>query len=128
MRAFRARPPVGVARRRALDRFWHSLQITTMPPSSIRVRDVVRDGVYDFGPDEPVLRVPYDLFQPVSSIRTRGTLIDWIEGDVIRSGRVARSVLGDTRPGERVLLRLPPPSDEQWWLCEVEAVDGVAMG
>jgi hypothetical protein len=93
----------------------------------IRVRDVARDGVYDLGPDEPVLRGPYDLFNPVGPVRRRGALIDWLEAGVIRSARAASAMLGDTQPGERVLLRLPPrPNEDDWWLCEVEAVDGVA--
>ncbi len=75
-----------------------------------------------------MLRGPYDLFQPVGAVRRRGALIDWLEGGVIRSARVAPGVLGDAHPGERVLLRLPPRSqdDDDWWLCDVEAVDGIA--
>jgi hypothetical protein len=96
-------------------------------PRVIRVRDVARDGVYEFGPEEPMLRGPYELFNPVGSVRQRGGLVDWVQGGVIRSARVVLSALGDAHPGERVLLRLPPRvSDEAWWLCEVEAVDGIA--
>jgi hypothetical protein len=93
----------------------------------IRVRDVARHGVYDLGPDEPILRVPYELLHPVGPVRRRGVLIDWLEGGVIRSGRAVAATLGESQAGERVLVRLPPLTDEeQWWLCEVEAVDGVA--
>lgn len=92
----------------------------------IRVRDVCREGVYEFGPDQRVLRVPYDMFDPVGAVRQRGTLVDWLEGDVIRSARYVEVELGDCHPGERVLVRLPPEVDDEWWLCEVEAVDGVA--
>jgi hypothetical protein len=36
-------------------------------------------------------------------------------------------ILKDRHPGERVLLRLDASSpDEEWWLCEVVSVDGVA--
>jgi hypothetical protein len=94
-------------------------------PHVIRVRDVVRQGVYDFGPEERVLRVPYEMFDPVGAVRLRGTLVDWLEGDVIRSARFAETELGDCHPGERVLVRLPPDAENEWWLCEVEAVDGV---
>jgi hypothetical protein len=93
----------------------------------VRVRDVVRQGVYELGPDEPILRGPYDLFSPVGPVRRRGVLIDWLEAGVIRSSRAASAALGDTHPGERVLLRLlPRENEDDWWLCEVEAVDGVA--
>jgi|SRR5579884_537065 len=96
-------------------------------PHVIRVRDVARGGVYDFGPDEPMLRVPYDLFLPDGAVRRRGDVVDWAHADVPRSGRVVPGVLGEAHPGERVLLRPPPSgSDDEWWLCEVEAVDGVA--
>jgi hypothetical protein len=94
-------------------------------PHVIRVRDVVRQGVYDFGPEERVLRVPYEMFDPVGAVRMRGNLVDWLEGNVIRSARFAEAELGDCHPGERVLVRLPPDAENEWWLCEVEAVDGV---
>jgi hypothetical protein len=93
----------------------------------IRVRDIARHGVYELGPDQPILRGPYDLFDPVGAVRRRGTLVDWLEAGVIRSARVVAATLGETHAGERVLVRLPPLTDEEeWWLCEVEAVDGVA--
>jgi hypothetical protein len=97
-----------------------------MMPHVIRIRDVARGGVYELAPEEPILRVPYDLFHLIGAVRRRGALVDWLEAGVIRSARVSPSTLGDGHPGERVLLRLPPliPADE-WWLCEVEAVDGV---
>jgi hypothetical protein len=96
-------------------------------PRVISVRDVVRRGVYELGPDEPMLRGPYELFNPVGSVVRRGTLIDWLQDGVIRSARVAPAMLGDAHPGERVLLHLPPHSSEnEWWLCEIDAVDGVA--
>jgi hypothetical protein len=96
-------------------------------PHVIRVRDVVRDGVYDFGPDEPVLRGPYELFNPVGPVRQRGALVDFLQGNVIQSARVAPTTLGECHPGERVLMRLVPlTAEDEWWLCEIESVDGVA--
>ncbi len=96
-------------------------------PQVIRVRDVVRGALYDFGADRPMMRVPYDVFLPVGPVHRREALVDWVEANVIRSARVAEGLLGDAHPGERVLLRLPPgASDDEWWLCDVEAVDGVA--
>jgi hypothetical protein len=96
-------------------------------PHVIRVRDVARHGLYDLGPDVPILRGPYELFDPIGPVRRRGTLVDYLQGDVIRSARVAPAPLGDTHPGERVLVQLPAttPSADDWWLCEVVAVDGV---
>jgi hypothetical protein len=94
-------------------------------PHVIRLRDVARNAKYERGPDEPVLLVPYELFQPVGAVRRRGVLVDWLEGSVIRSGRAVPSLLRDTSPGERVLLRLDAQLDE-WWLCEIEAVIGAA--
>jgi hypothetical protein len=96
-------------------------------PHVIRVHDVVRDGVYELGQAERVLRVPYEMFDPVGAVRRRGVLVDWLEGDVIRSARYAEADLGDCHPGERVLVRLPPQAEDEWWLCEVETVDGVAV-
>ncbi len=95
-------------------------------PSVIRVRDVARRGIYDLGPDEPMLRGPYELFDPVGPVRRRGVLVDWLQAGVIRSARVVASTLGTANPGERVLVHLPPhASEDEWWLCEVEAVDGL---
>jgi hypothetical protein len=94
-------------------------------PQVIRVRDIARHGVYELGPDEPILRGPYELFNPVGPVRQRGALVDWAQAGVIRSARVVPALLGESHPGERVLLRLPPRrAPEDWWLCEVEAVDG----
>lgn len=96
-------------------------------PHVIRVRDVVREGVYDFGPDEHVLRGPYELFNPIGPVRQRGALVDYLQGNVIRSARVVSTTLGECHPGERVLMRLAPHTvEDEWWLCEVEAVDGIA--
>jgi len=97
-------------------------------PNVIRVRDVSRAGKYELGPDEPVLLVPYQLFQPVGAVRRRGALVDWLQGDVIQTGRAVEGVLGKTHPGERVLVRIDAgkSADDEWWLCEIEAVNGVA--
>jgi hypothetical protein len=95
-------------------------------PRVIRVRDVVRGGVYERGPEEPALRGPYELFNPEAGVRRRGSLVDYLQGNVIRSGRYAPTTLADCHPGERVLLRLPPLEvQDEWWLCDVEAVDGI---
>jgi hypothetical protein len=95
-------------------------------PEVIRLRDVVRGEVHELGPETPILRGPYELFQPVGSVRRRDGLVEWTEAGATRSARVAPAELGDAHPGERVLLRLPPgqPQGDEWWLCEVEAVDG----
>ncbi|HXN33581.1 MAG TPA: hypothetical protein VN894_17045 [Polyangiaceae bacterium] len=95
-------------------------------PQVIRVRDVAREGVYELGPEKPILRGPYELFHPIGPARLRGALVDWVQARVIRSARVAPAALGDAHPGERVLLQLPSPgpTDDEWWLCEVEALDG----
>ena len=89
-------------------------------PHVISLRDVARDATYERGPDEPILLVPYELFQPVGAVRRRGSLVDWLEGAVIRSGRAVPGLLRDTSPGQRVLLRLDADADE-WWLCEIQA-------
>lgn len=100
---------------------------------TIRIRDIARGQVYEKGPGEPALRVPYELFRPIGSVRRRGDLVDYLQGNVIRSGRVVATVLGETQPGERVLVKLPSvrsdedsaESEDQWWLCDVEALDGI---
>jgi hypothetical protein len=102
-------------------------------PNMIRLRNVVREEVFERRSDEPILRVPYDLFQPDGAARMNGELAQWLEGGVVRTGRVAPGKLGDTAPGERVLLRVDPGAlldsptgvpEDDWWLCEVEAVNG----
>lgn len=99
--------------------------------TTIRVRDVVCAQVFEAGPDERVLRVPYDLFRPDGPVRVRRELAEWLEGGVIKTGRVAATRLAETTPGERVLFRrtsnVPQDdsSDGAWWLCEIEdVVDG----
>jgi hypothetical protein len=99
----------------------------------IRVRDIARAGQYEFGPEEQVLRGPYDLFQfqSAGALRRRGEMVDWLvpgpDGEV-RSGRVSPASMGEVHPGERVLVKLPPSvADDEWWLCEIESVDGISV-
>jgi hypothetical protein len=100
---------------------------------AIHVRDISRGGRYDLAPDEPMMRVPYDLagggaaaFQAVGPVFQHGAMVDWVEGGIVRSARVAAGLLRDAHPGERLLVLLPPGgSSDEWWLCDVEAVDGV---
>lgn len=90
--------------------------------NSIRIRDVVRQTSFNLAAEVPALRVPYDLFKPVGAVHVRGTLAEWREGGVAKTGRTAAAVLGEAHAGERVLLRLSDEPIEQWWLCEVEIV------
>lgn len=93
----------------------------------ICVRDVVRAELHELGPDERVLRVPYDLFKPDGAVLRRGDRITWDQGEQNHSTRFAEAALGDCIPGERVLLHLSAGDPaELWWLCEVESVDDVA--
>jgi hypothetical protein len=93
----------------------------------IHVLDIARSASHDLGPEEPILRGPYELFRPLGAIRRQGDLIAWREGDLERTARVVQAKLGDAHPGERVLLRLPPrTAEDEWWLCEVQMVDGIA--
>jgi hypothetical protein len=102
-------------------------------PHAIRLRDVTRAHVFELGPEERVLRVPYDLFRPDGPARLSGTIAEWLEGGLVKTGRVVSTRLGETHPGERVLLRdsarpsaaaKAEAADNEWWLCEVEAVGG----
>jgi hypothetical protein len=95
-------------------------------PNRIQIRDVVHNSTFERGPDEAVLRVPYDLFQPIGAVHRHGDLVDWKEGGKSHTGRTAPAALKDTHPGERVLLHLEGGEPEEWWLCEVMEVDGVA--
>ncbi len=95
-------------------------------PNLIRVRDVARKIRHEVTPDEPILRVPYDLFQPTGAVHRRGELVEWLQGDVVHSGRGVPGLLATVETGERVLLRIDPADSDEWWLCEVESVDGVA--
>jgi hypothetical protein len=82
------------------------------------------------------LRVPYDLFKPDGPARLNGTVAEWLEGGLLRTGRVVSARLGETHPGERVLLQgsaeasggaRVEAADAEWWLCEVETVGGSAQ-
>jgi hypothetical protein len=92
----------------------------------ICVRDVLRVHVHQLGPSERALRVPYDLFKPSGPVVRCGDRIAWEQGEQQHLTRYAEAVLGDCNPGERVLVHLSAPDSEDWWLCEVESVDGVA--
>jgi len=92
-------------------------------PRLVRVHDVARKKIHDLRPDEPVLRGPYELFHPEGPVRRRDSLIEWVQGKESRSARIVPATLGETHPGERVLVRLDPRDPEDhWWLCEVQAV------
>lgn len=93
----------------------------------IRIRDVVRGDVYELGPEEPAMRGSYDLFRPVGPVRVRDDgLAEWHEGATIRTSRISPTTLGDLHAGERVLVRLGSETDEPWWVCDVEAIDGIS--
>ena len=64
------------------------------------------------------------MFWPVGPVQMLGDVAAWTEGGVEKTGRVVSARLGETHPGERVLLHLDSERDDEWWLCEVEAVDG----
>jgi hypothetical protein len=96
----------------------------------ILVRDIARGRTHEFGPDVPVLRGPYELFKPDGPVRRNGATVEWSVGGTAKIGRVVEASMGVVQPGERVLVCLPPdegdgPEGDDWWLCEVEAVDGV---
>lgn len=95
-----------------------------METDPILVRDVVRGDLYELDPAEVVLRVAYDLFHPAGAVLVEGERAEWIEGDEVRLSRVVPAAVGEVAPGERVLVRVG--SDREWWLCDVETVDGVA--
>ncbi len=90
------------------------------------LRDIVRGGVYQVFGREPMLRVPYDLYSPEGAVEFRGGIIHYREHGKALQGAVALSSLAEAKPGERVLVRVPPrSSDTEWWLCEVEARNGI---
>ena len=95
----------------------------------VTVRDVVRHRRYDLPTNERMLRVPYDLLSPIGPVRYEGDLITYLQDGELRNGAVAEGTLVDAQPGEFVLLRLPedtrPAPAHEWWLCEVEANDGL---
>ena len=87
------------------------------------VRDVVRKSRHVVPGTRAMLRVPYDLLRPQGPVLYRDEMITYSKGGETCLGRTAPAPLADARPGERVLLRLPPAQDErEWWLCEVEEV------
>jgi hypothetical protein len=95
-------------------------------PRTIRIRDLLHDQTHELGPDEPALRVPYDFFHPEGPAVRRDDVIEYGQKGSVQTGRVAETILGETKPGERVLVRVDPAAAEgEWWLCEIEALDGV---
>jgi hypothetical protein len=95
-----------------------------MEHPTVVVRDVVRGGLYELDPAEVALRVAYDLFHPAGAVLVEGDHAEWIEGEAVHVSRVAEAALGEVTPGERVLVRVG--LGDEWWLCDVEAVEGVA--
>jgi len=95
---------------------------TNVQPSMIHVRDVARHIHHELPPDARMLRVPYDLFNPVGPVKLRDGLITYVEGGQSKTGRTAESTLADAHPGERVLLRFQDGATEsdEWWLCQIE--------
>jgi hypothetical protein len=92
----------------------------------LTVRDIVRGGVHRLDGREPMLRVPFDLYSPDGAVELVDGFAHYTEKSEPRIGSVAGESLADAKPGERVLLRIPPcSSDREWWLCEVEAVNGI---
>jgi hypothetical protein len=88
----------------------------------ISVRDVVRDNHHELPSGVRMLRVPYDLFNPVGPVKLQDGLITYLEGGVSKTGRTAESTLADAHPGERVLLHFQDAASQSddWWLCQVE--------
>jgi hypothetical protein len=92
----------------------------------VRVRDIARGGVHDLNGAVEMLRVPYDLFNPAGPALYRDGLVHYLQSGELHTGRTSRAPLGDAHPGERVLVRVEPvSSDDEWWLCDVIAVDGL---
>lgn len=95
-------------------------------PRTIRIRDLLHDQTHELGPDEPALRVPYDFFTPEGPAVRREDVIEYGQKGSVQTGRVAETTLGETKPGERVLVRVDAGASKgEWWLCEIEALDGV---
>ena len=92
----------------------------------VEVRDVVHDAKHLLSPKSAVLRVPYELFNPVGAVRVENGLATYEQGDKVANGRVVSALLADANPGERVLLQLPSAPDGEWWLCEVVKANGGA--
>ena len=92
----------------------------------LTVRDVIRGGVHRLKGGETMFRVPYDLYSPDGAVELVDGFAHYTEKSEPRVGSVARERLAAAKPGERVLLRIEPcSSDREWWLCEVQAVNGV---
>jgi hypothetical protein len=123
----RGGPPVSSAwrsRQVALERF--SLRMMLMH-QVVQLRDVVRGSSYELGGRQRALRVSYDMFHPKGAVHIHEGHVEWAEGADARRARFTEVPLGACQPGERVLLRLAPSTREnEWWLCDVLAVDGVA--
>ncbi len=94
--------------------------------SVVKVRDIARGDVHEVPRGLSMLRVPYDFFHPTGAVRVEDGLATYVVGSEVSTGRVAPAALADAQPGERVLLQLPSSADGDWWLCEIQEMNGVA--
>jgi hypothetical protein len=78
-------------------------------------------------PDEtPVLRVPYELFVCQGPCIYEAGLVSYHYKTGVHTARVRHDVLNHCRVGDRVLVQYGRPEHHpnEWWLFEVEQVDG----
>jgi hypothetical protein len=91
----------------------------------IRIRDVVRGEVLELGPSVQILRASYDMWHPAGPVAVMRGMAQWEEGESNHWCRTVPAPLGDTHPGERVLVRLGPLGE--YFLCEVQAINGFTV-
>jgi hypothetical protein len=87
---------------------------------------VLTNRRYDLSPADPMLRVPYDLWRANGPAVFENGLVEVPLANGREIARTRPGRLGEAHPGERVLVQHPDtePDPRQWWLSEVEAVEG----
>ena len=96
---------------------------------TVRVREMQTERRYELSGDDPMRRVPYDVWQATGPIvEADDGLMHYTMNNGEQIARTRPGHLAECHPGERVLVHLPDgsPDVHEWWLCEVETVGAVA--
>jgi hypothetical protein len=97
----------------------------------VRVMDSRDKDEYDLSADERALSVPQEFPDHIRALRIRDpNLIEYEDRYGWHSARTRETRLGETHPGERVLVEFEGPYEDPpgWHLCEVEDLDGDDFG
>ena len=95
---------------------------------TVRVRNVSSNEHFRLAGNIDILRVPYDFFVTDEPVLFEDGFIHYQQYGGEVTGAAAHAHLAECKPGERVLIQVPPtPSARHWWLCEIEEVEGTSI-